>query len=265
MSEKSYLKNQIRLVSLTNYDLFTDQEYDLYMKIVEAKNELNRLANKDPTNEKIPWLKQQKKTNIEDLSKLVNQHSGVPRTVRLKSVLYCRNKDASFPEGASWKNLKFSKKITEFESEQSRAMGLSHLDYTFDKIVIKWKSSDVLQQLVLDGFWFNVCESNNSVNKKHYRCFTASAGQLRNDKVVFISDDIWEKIHYRLECGLTWQKINELGGVNVNKYLAYVALSGSASDEWTDFDIDRCIVIPEFEGEVTGRMLYIKCRIIESY
>ena len=64
MSEKSYLKNQIRLVSLTNYDLFTDQEYDLYMQVVEAKNELNKLANKDPTNEKIPWLKQQKKKAV---------------------------------------------------------------------------------------------------------------------------------------------------------------------------------------------------------
>jgi hypothetical protein len=258
MSEKSYLKNQIRLVSLTNYDLFTDQEYDLYMQIVETKNELNRLANKDPTNDKVPWLKQQKKKAVSDLVSLVKKHAGTPRTVRLKSVLYSRNKDDPFPEAASWKNLKFSKKITEFASELSRAMGLKHLDYTLDKIVIKWKSADVLQQLVMDGFYFDVLDEHENIKKKHYRCFTASAGQLRRDKVVFMSDDVWNKIHFRLECGLTWERINELGGVNASKYMAYIALSSSASDEWTGFNIDWCIVVPEFKGEVTDRMLYIK-------
>lgn len=258
MSEKSYLKNQIRLVSLTSYDLFTDQEYDLYMKIVEAKNELNRLANKDPANDKIPWLKQQKKKAVEELIAMVKQHSGTPRTVRLKSVLFYRSKEDDFPEGASWKTLKFSKKITEFASELSRAMGLSHLDYTFDKVVIKWKSADVLQQLVLDGFYFPILNPDGTVTNKHYRCFTASSGQLRRDKVVFMSDDMWEKVHERLECGLTWEKINQKSGANVNKYLAYVALSSSASDEWDDFDIDQCIVINEFEGDVTDRLMYIK-------
>lgn len=258
MSEKSYLKNQIRLVSLTNYDLFTDQEFDQYMKVVEAKNELNRLASKDPTNEKIPWLKQQKKKDVEELVSLVKKHAGTARTVRLKSVIYHNGDESTFPAGATWDNLKFSKKITEFASELSRAMGLSHLDYTFDKIVIKWKSEDVLRQLVLDGFWFDLMDPLGNVVKKHFRCFTASAGQLRRDKVVFMSDYMWEKVHVRLECGLTWEKINSLGGANVNKFLAYIALSSSASDEWTDFDIDRCIVIDEFEGEVTDRLMYIK-------
>ena len=258
MSEKSYLKNQIRLVSLTNYDLFTDEEHELYMKIVDAKNELNRLANKDPANEKIPWLKKQKKDAVDKLVALVKLHDGKPRTVRLKSILFHKKDNEPFPEGASWKTLKFSKKITEFASELSRAMGLSHLDYTFDKVVIKWKSADVLRQLVLDGFYFPVLNQDGTVSNKHYRCFTASSGQLRRDKVVFMSDDMWEKVHDRLECGLPWEKINEKSGANVNKYLAYVALSSSASDEWTDFDIDRCIVIPEFEGEVTDRMMYIK-------
>lgn len=40
--------------------------------------------------------------------------------------------------------------------------------------------------------------------------------------------------------------------------MAYMALPCSATDEWKDFDIDRVIVIPDWEGEVTDRMLYIK-------
>ena len=40
--------------------------------------------------------------------------------------------------------------------------------------------------------------------------------------------------------------------------MAYTALAASATEEWTDFDIDRCIVIPDFEAPVTDRMMYIK-------
>ena len=82
--------------------------------------------------------------------------------------------------------------------------------------------------------------------------------QLRTNKTSFISEDMWLKIHDRIMCGLSFEKINEKGGCNVNKLLAYIALSNSATDSWDDFDIDRVIVIPDWEGPVTGDMLYIK-------
>lgn len=40
--------------------------------------------------------------------------------------------------------------------------------------------------------------------------------------------------------------------------MAYIALSNSATDTWEDFDIDRVIVVPDWESPVTGDMLYIK-------
>ena len=36
------------------------------------------------------------------------------------------------------------------------------------------------------------------------------------------------------------------------KYLAYNALTNSATDLWEDFDIDRCIVLEDFENNVNG-------------
>lgn len=57
-------------------------------------------------------------------------------------------------------------------------------------------------------------------------------------------------------CGMTWERLNEKGGINIGKYLAYTALPSSASEEW-DFDLDRSIVIPDFEAPVTGMMDYI--------
>lgn len=82
--------------------------------------------------------------------------------------------------------------------------------------------------------------------------------QLRTDKISCITEEMWAKIHDRIMCGLTFEQINELGGVNCNKLLAYIALGNSATDPWDDFDIDRCIVIPDWESPVTGVMDYIK-------
>ena len=57
---------------------------------------------------------------------------------------------------------------------------------------------------------------------------------------------------------MDWETINERGSLNINKYMAYLSLGSSATEEWTNFDIDRVIVIPEFEAPVTDRMMYIK-------
>ena len=53
-------------------------------------------------------------------------------------------------------------------------------------------------------------------------------------------------------CGLTVDDINDSGGANPNKHLAYLALANSATDVWYEFDIDRTIVIDDFETEVEG-------------
>lgn len=216
MSEKSYLKNQIKLVSLNANDLFTDQEYEIFMEICELMNEIDKM-DADPNADKVQLkaLIAKKKAKSKLLTQTVKKHAGVPRKVRLASVL-AQNKNASLPLGATWKRLKYTKMITEFESEMSRAMGLHPSEYTFDKIIIKWKTEDIFEQLVLDGFTFDLLQKDGTVVQKRYRCFTASAGQLRRDKCQFVSEEMWQKIKPRLECGLDWDALNSKGGINVN-------------------------------------------------
>ena len=48
-------------------------------------------------------------------------------------------------------------------------------------------------------------------------------------------------------CGLSIESINEQGGMNINKFLAYLALCNSATDEWKNFDIDKSIVVDDME------------------
>ena len=216
MSEKSYLKNQIKLVSLNANDMFTNDEYDKYMEIISYVNEIDKLDSSQLVEDTVRKknLIAKKKVASSELARMIREHKGIPRKVRLESVIYHKDGD-EIPEGVTWRNLKLSKKIAEFESDMSRAMGLQTNEHTFDKIIIKWKNLDLLEQLVMDGFTMNLLIDGKIVQKK-YRCFTASAGQLRRDKVQFISEDMWIKIKDRIECGLNWETINERGSTNVN-------------------------------------------------
>lgn len=258
MSVKTYLQEQIRLVSLSSYDLFTDEEYDLYMEIIQQKNELDKLDEEGADKDKRKPFVEEKKRLKTKLENLILSHADTPRTVRLKSVIYYpKDADYPFPEGVTYRNLKTSKKIAEFCCELSRAMNLSNLDCTLDLIVIKWKNIEILRQIIVNGFYMPVM-TKDGIENRFYRFFTASAGQLRRDKFMVIYDKTFEKIKNRLDCGLDWEEINKRGGCNANKVSAYDALPNSATEEWTDFNIDEVVVAKDFEGEVTDRMIYLK-------
>ena len=178
MSEKSYLKNQIKLVSLNANDMFTNDEYDKYMEIISFVNEIDKLDSSQLVEDAVRKknLIAKKKVASSELAQMIREHKGTPRKVRLESVIYHKEGD-EIPEGITWRNLKLSKKIAEFESDMSRAMGLQTNEHTFDKIIIKWKNLDLLEQLVMDGFTMDLLIEGRIVQKK-YRCFTASAGQF---------------------------------------------------------------------------------------
>lgn len=218
MGEKSYLKNQVYLPGLTSTDLFTPEEYDAYMRIVEAGNELDKLDEQEiyDEEEKRKWIAQKKKAKRE-LDSLIADHVGKPRVVQVERLIY-RPKDCAdpMPAGVSADNMKFSKVISEFSSELSRAMGLKHMDFTFDEIIVHWKSEDIMHQIVTQGIILPVLNADGTVTNKYYRFFTASAGQLRTDRLKLISVDMWDKIKERVQCGLTWDVINAKGGINTN-------------------------------------------------
>lgn len=266
--KKTYLSQQINLMSLSTNDLFTQQEFDLYKRVISLINDIEQEdallkadCKRDPTI-RLDLIAQKKNLRAE-LTKLIAEHSGRPRVVRLSSVLDAskftdqETGEIHWPAGVSWSTLKTSRKIAEFASEESRAMGVGDKQPTFDKIIIKWKSLDVLEQIVKDGFRMPILLDDGSVCIKRYRFATASAGQLRTDKIQAISEDKWEQIEGKLLCGLTFDSINESGGINTNKLLAYIALASSATDPWPEMSIDRCIVIDDFEAPVRGMVDYI--------
>ena len=138
--------------------------------------------------------------------------------------------------------------ISVFDSSLSRTIGIKQDELTDALMVVQVYYFDVFKDISFYGFTYN---------GEKYKYFTSSAGQIRKKKAVFIKESVWNKIEKTIMCGLTIDKINSKGGNNVNKHLAYMALSNSATDEWKEFDIDKSIVIDDFETNVYGTFDFV--------
>ncbi len=133
--------------------------------------------------------------------------------------------------------------ISVFDSALSRTIGIKPDELTDSLIVVQIYYFDVFKDICFHGFTYK---------GEKYRYFTSSAGQIRKKKAVFMKESVWTEIEKTIMCGLTIDKINSKGGNNVNKHLAYMALTTSATDVWKEFDIDKSIVIDDFETNVHG-------------
>lgn len=149
--------------------------------------------------------------------------------------------------------VRIKKVISSFESTLTRSFGMEINQLTTDMFIVEIYYYNIAEDIILNGFDFE---------DKHYIYFSSSAGQIRTKKAVFVEEEKFKACQLKLMCGLTMEKINQMGGMNVNKYLAYIALCNSATDLWEDvfhksFDIDRSIVVDDFETLVEGKMDYI--------
>lgn len=138
--------------------------------------------------------------------------------------------------------------ISIFESSLTRTLGIHTNKLTLDLMIIKVFYFQIAEDLIKNGFMYN--------NEK-YVLFSASAGQIRTKKFVVIKESVLKKHENTLTCGLSWDIINSKGGVNANKYLAYYSLNNSATDIWEDFDIDKAIVVNDFETMVRDTVDFI--------
>ena len=175
-------------------------------------------------------------------------------TKKLKDKLYIEfNKNNSIrnlrPESLNKRNI-----ISVFDSVLTRTMGIEENNLSEDIMIVQTFFFDVIEDIILEGFMYG---------EEKYVCLTASAGQIRTKKTVFIKNSSLQKYQNTLMCGLTIEEINKLGGVNINKYLAYLALCNSATDVWINFDITKSIVVEDMETMVNGVVDFIDDKTYE--
>lgn len=147
--------------------------------------------------------------------------------------------------------------ISQFESSFTRALNIKTNTLTDKFIVVEITYYDIMDQLIDRGFTYN---------EKLYEFAFASAGQIREKKLVFIESEIYKAVQGKLFAGLTDEMINdtkigESKGIVTGKLLAYKALCNSSSVEYKNyiknklnkdikFDINKVIVVPDFEYEI---------------
>lgn len=150
--------------------------------------------------------------------------------------------------------LKDSDIISVFDSALTRTMGCEQNSVTKDVFIVQVYFFQVMESIIKNGFTYN---------GEEYIPYTASAGQIRLKKFVVIKKSVYDSIKNTITCGLSADDINSKGGVNTNKYLAYLALQNSATDLWEGFDIDRSIVVDDFETNVNGVVDFINYETYE--
>ena len=96
-----------------------------------------------------------------------------------------------------------------FESSLTRALGIKSFSLTKDIIIVNVFFFQVFENIVKNGFDYD---------GEHYIFLTASAGQIRTKKAVFIREAAYRRVEKRIMCGLTIDDINEQGGMNPNKF-----------------------------------------------
>lgn len=228
--------------------------------IEETKNNLMNLISE------IQKTDETKKELLESLNKVYNQLNAllkddvISENKRIRTLNEERIKDHTIIKkgktGENDKEIKITKKVAVFDSFLTRTLGIETGTTTEDIFIIDVYYYNVLEQLIENGFYFK--------NRK-YKFFTSSAGQIRDKKIVSINKEIFEAKEKTLLCGLSIDRINETvvneetneKGCNITKFLAYEALTMSATDEFKGFDIDECIVVDDFSTKINEEVNYI--------
>lgn len=150
-------------------------------------------------------------------------------------------------------------RISVFSSDLTRCLNMKPLNLDVRQTVENTVVNE--EMIIVSVFYFEVLESllkNGFLHRgKKYVYFASSAGQIRTKKAVFVREDLLKSVMNTLTCGLSVDEVNEKGGMNLNKFNAYLALSNSATEVWEDFDIDRCIVVNDFETNITAEVDYV--------
>ena len=222
------LNKQVHLYSVSTDEFYTEEENYIHTRLLKLYRARQNKAIENWRKKSINRIIKKEKAK---LTKLLDFHLEEKETRTLKQ------------DGISDKNI-----ISLFESSLTRALRLKTNELTDEIIILNVFFFQVFEDLVKNGFYYK---------DNKYVFLTASAGQIRQKRAVFIKEDSYKKISGRLMCGLTIDDINDAGGINTNKFLAYLALNSSATEVWEDFDIDKAIVVEDFETDVVGEVDYI--------
>lgn len=249
------LDKQINLFKVDTNAFLSEEEKNAKTNLIKLQFQKKELIKNGESREEIEQIeekiKEEKKAykiKLLDISKKAVEYnnSNIIKKIRQLDERYLSYIDSKTGDS----KINISNVVSMFESTLSRSFGIKTNELTYDIFIVEIFYYDIAQDLIINGF---------NYNGKHYVYFSSSAGQIRTKKAVFVEEEKYKKCQLKLMCGLTIDKINSMGGMNINKFLAYLALSNSATETWETvfnkhFDIDKSIVVDDFETLVKGKV-----------
>lgn len=214
---------RVRIYKLSTFDTFTEEERALneaYKKAgIKERATLKRIRDDK-----------------------IAAYEGIRKIDRKKLYTYEYAKDGKVITESE----NINKQIALFESEMLRYSN-SNLD-GFPLIIDIVYMRIAYQTLVFK----QILERGLLIDDKKYVFYTATTSQMKNSEFVLVQEDFYNKNRNKFMCGLTDDIINQKGGCNSGKYLAYkgLPLSSSIEPEEYEIDIDKCLVVPDFNTTV---------------
>ncbi|MFS0776060.1 hypothetical protein ABC255_08650 [Neobacillus sp. 3P2-tot-E-2] len=267
------LQNRVLVLSVSTDAFFNENEGVIAKRLMDIRLEKGELKNSSKFDNEI-MIKQlnemEQKLNSE-LKTLFEsgENNNIVRELNKESIFTNKNiKDKSGTIISTKEVHKSSQVVALFESSLTRALNLKINEVNDEIVIVKVYHYRVLKDLIDNGFTYM---------NEEYKFFSSSSGQMKNKKCVFIKKSALEKesvnekgdtytVEDTLMCGLSWDRINntvfkkgdkEESGVNINKYLAYLSLQNSATTKWEGFNIDKVVICPDLEMDVTGMVEFI--------
>ena len=252
------LEKQISIISCDTGNFYSNNEIRLHKRHHDIKAEklylVNELKKIEPELNKYKENKDEYKQRLERikfLKDVISKKTKSANSTKEKLLKLISNKVKANIQSKGRHHTRELKEnvvskintISVFDSFLTRTLGLQENEFSEDFMVVQVYFYNIIKDLIYYGFTYK---------GEKYIYFTSSAGQIRTKKTVFIKESVWNKHQNTIMCGLSIEDINTKGGNNQNKHLAYLALSNSSTDIWKEFDIDKAIVIDDFETEVFG-------------
>lgn len=244
----------IEILNIGFEPLLTNEEYVIYKEIGDLKYQIvswnrsislikSRMMYSDDDDHYYLWLKRhldQQEKNISFLKEEKNSKENKFHDLLAANKTITRNivGDRDFTNDDQLRN------IAIFESELTRCFGCNDMEHSDDIISVVTYYTEIFESITHNGF---------NYKDKHFVFFTAGAGQTRCKKSTFVSECKLDENFNRLFCGLTRKAINDQGGMNTNKYLAYTSLCQTNSEIWNEFNIDKAIVVDDIEFKIPNQ------------
>ena len=67
---------------------------------------------------------------------------------------------------------------------------------------------------------YTIIKNGVDMEGKHYIFYTSSTGQMKDAEITLLEEQYWKDNQYALMCGLTEQRINDKGGINMGKFFS---------------------------------------------